>query len=158
MEEIVLKPIGIINTPYENLEDIPIQGYLGKNLEAYCVLQDKFSEGLKDLEGFSHAILIYYFHKSQRVEIVTTPFLENEKHGVFAIRTPHRPNHIGVSIVKINKIIKNKLYFSEVDMLNNTPLIDVKPFVKHFDERENVKSGWIDKHFVKGNNLKDGIQ
>ena len=78
------------------------------------------------------------------------PFFEDEIHGIFAIRSPHRPNHPGMSIVKINKIIENKLYFSEVDMLDGTPLLDIKPYSKYFDCRENVVSGWLEKHFEGG--------
>ena len=79
--------------------------------------------------------------------MISQPFLEDEKHGIFAIRSPHRPNHIGISIVKIKSITENKVYFTEVDMLDKTPLLDIKPFVKQFDNREDVISGWVDKHF-----------
>ena len=82
-----------------------------------------------------------------RISKDSKPFLENLEHGIFAIRSPHRPNHIGISIVKIERIDGNKLYFSEVDMLNQTPVLDIKPYVKYFDSRDNIKSGWIEKHF-----------
>ena len=107
--------------------------------------------GLKDLDGFSHAIIIYYFHQSQKEKVVGKSFLEDKKHGIFAIRSPHRPNHIGLSIVKIKRIEANKLYFTEVDMLDGTPVLDIKPYVKYFDNREEVKCGWLDKHFKDGN-------
>ncbi len=150
MNKIILNPIGIIHSPYKSSKDIPIQGRFKDGVEAYAELDEKYEDGLIDLDQFSHAILIYYFHKSEREAITAKPFLEQKEHGVFAIRSPYRPNHIGFSVVKIKKIEKNKLYFTEVDIFDKTPLIDIKPYVKHFDYRENVKSGWIDKHFEDG--------
>ena len=108
---------------------------------------DDLTVGLKDLDGFSHAIVIYYFHQSQKEKVVGKSFLEAKKHGIFAIRSPHRPNHIGLSVIKIEKIKDNKLHFSEVDVLDGTPVLDIKPYVRHFDIRDNVVSGWLDKHF-----------
>ncbi len=151
MNQIIMHPIGIIHSPYKEGKDIPIQGIFKDKIEAWIELEDKYVNGLKDLDKFSHAIIIYYFHKSQREEIEGKPFLEQNKHGIFAIRSPHRPNHIGLSIVKIKRIEGNKMYFTEVDVLDGTPLLDIKPYVKHFDSRENVTSGWLDKHFKNGN-------
>jgi len=151
MEQIIMQPIGIIYSPYKQNKDIPIQGIFNGDVEAWIELKDKYAGGLKDLDGFSHAIILYYFHKSQREEIESQPFLEQNKHGIFAIRSPHRPNHIGLSIVKIKKIEANKMYFTEVDVLDQTPLLDIKPYVKYFDRRADVKCGWLDKHFKDGN-------
>lgn len=147
MKSILIKPIGIIHSPYKSLSDIPIQGSLDNKTEAYAELFNKYQEGLLDLDGFSHAFLIYYFHESKREDIIGRPFLENKKHGIFAIRSPHRPNHLGLSIVEIKKIVDNKLRFTCVDILDGTPLIDIKPYVKYFDNRENVISGWLEEHF-----------
>ncbi len=151
MNDIIFHPIGVINTPYKSSDNIPIQGRFDDSTEGCCVLYDKYSGGLLHLDKFSHAILIYYFHKSEKEEIKARPFLESEEHGVFAIRTPNRPNKIGFSTVKIKRIAGNKLFFTQVDIFDGTPLLDIKPFVKHFDNRENVKSGWLDKHFKNGN-------
>ena len=109
MEQIIMQPIGIIYSPYKQNKDIPIQGVFKFDVEAWIELKDKYVGGLKDLDGFSHTIILYYFHKSQRADIEGQPFLEQNKHGIFAIRSPHRPNHIGPSIVKIKKIEANKL-------------------------------------------------
>lgn len=149
MEEksIIIHPIGTIHSPYKVLSDIPIQGSLNNETEAYAELNEKYEDGLLDLDGFSHAILLYYFHESKREDIRGRPYLENKEHGIFAIRSPHRPNHLGLSIVEIKKITDNRLYFSCVDMLNGTPLIDIKPYIIYFDHREKVSCGWIDKHF-----------
>jgi len=147
MQKIFMTPIGIIHSPYKQIEGIPIQGKFKPEVKAYIELKEEYAPGLRDLEGFSHAILIYYFHKSQKEQIIGKPFLEDKEYGIFAIRSPHRPNHIGISVVKIEGIEENKLHFSEVDVLDGTPVLDIKPYVKHFDSRDNVISGWIDKHF-----------
>ena len=150
MNQITLHPIGVIYSPYKEVKDIPIQERFKDDVEAWIELRDEYVKGLKDLEKFSHAILLYYFHKSEKENIEGKPFLEDDKHGIFAIRSPHRPNHIGLSVVKIKCIQENKLYFTQVDMINGTPLIDIKPYVKYFDSREGVVSGWLDKHFKNG--------
>jgi len=149
-EEIRLKPIGIIHTPYKEPKGVPIQGKFEKGVSGQIELFSKYQRGLKDIEGFSHIILIYYFGRSKEEKLMGQPFLEDQTHGIFAIRSPHRPNHIGLSIVKLEHVKKNTITFSEVDILDGTPLLDIKPYVSHFDSRENVKNGWLDKHFVKG--------
>jgi len=151
INEIILCPIGVIRTPYTEPKDIPIQGIFKSRVEGCVELKSEFTPGLKDLDGFSHAILLYFFHRSSKEHLEAQPFLESVNHGIFAIRSPHRPNHIGLSIVKIKSIQDNKLYFTEVDMLDGTPLLDIKPYSKHFDQREKVISGWVDKHFINGN-------
>jgi tRNA-Thr(GGU) m(6)t(6)A37 methyltransferase TsaA len=150
MEQIIMHPIGKICSPYKESTDIPIQGIFKSDVEARIELKDKYAGGLKDLDEFSHAIILYHFHKSQREEIEGRPFLEQDKHGIFAIRSPHRPNHIGLSIVKIKKIEANRLYFTEVDMLDGTPVLDIKPYIRYFDDREKVRCGWLEKHFKDG--------
>jgi len=145
-----MRPIGVIHSPYKESKDMPIQGTFDDKVEAWLELKDEYVNGLKDLDGFSHAIIIYYFHKSNREDIEGKPFLEQDKHGIFAIRSPHRPNHIGFSIIKIKSIKANKVYFTEVDMLDGTPLLDIKPYIKYFDSRDNVVSGWVEKHFKNG--------
>ena len=147
MKEIMMTPIGIIHSPYKEVKDMPIQGKFKPGVRAQIELKEEYGAGLKDLDGFSHAIIIYYFHKSEKTEIESKPFLEDNKHGIFAIRSPHRPNHIGLSVVKVEKIKGNKLHFSEVDMLDQTPVLDIKPYVKYFDIRDSTVSGWLDKHF-----------
>ena len=150
MEQITIHPIGVIRSPYKEPEDIPIQGVFKRETEAQIELMEKYVPGLKDLEQFSHAIVLYYFHKSDRERLEGKPFLEDCKHGIFAIRSPHRPNHLGLSVIKIKRIVENKIFFTEVDMLDGTPVVDIKPYIKYFDNRENVVSGWLDKHFENG--------
>ncbi|MDD5259038.1 MAG: tRNA (N6-threonylcarbamoyladenosine(37)-N6)-methyltransferase TrmO [bacterium] len=144
---ITLKPIGVIHTPYKKPAGIPIQGKFDQGVRGKIRLIPKYTAGLKDIAGFSHLILIYYFNRSKEEQLVGTPFLENNKHGIFAIRSPHRPNHLGFSIVKLEKVQGSNIIFSEVDILDGTPLLDIKPYVQYFDSRNHVKSGWIKKHF-----------
>lgn len=150
MNEISIHEIGVIHSPYKENKDIPIQGRFKDDIEAYAEINDKYVKGLKDLDKFSHCILLFYFHKSNREDITGRPFLEDKEHGIFAIRSPHRPNHIGFSVVKIKRIEANKLYFTQVDMIDKTPLLDIKPYIKYFDNRENSVSGWLEKHFKDG--------
>ena len=145
-----MKPIGIIRTPYKEPKGIPIQGKFEKGVTGKVELFPEYKQGLKDIEGFSHIILIYHFDRSKDEKLISKPFLEDESHGIFAIRSPHRPNHIGFSIVKLEKVEDNTVTFSEVDILDGTPLLDIKPYVSHFDSRENVKDGWLEKHFKNG--------
>lgn len=152
MDKIIFNPIGVIHTPYTDRKNMPIQGRFGNDsVIGSCTVLETFADGLKDLDGFSHAILLYYFHESVDTKILDKPFLEPVTHGIFAIRSPNRPNKIGLSIVKIVQIRENRLYFTDVDMLDKTPLLDIKPYVEYFDSRDNVKSGWVDKHFTDGN-------
>jgi len=150
MNKITMHPIGKIYSPYKKSKDIPIQGIFKSDVEAFLELEQEYVKGLKDLDKFSHCMLFYYLHKSDKETIEGRPFLEDEKHGIFAIRSPHRPNHIGFSVVEIKRIRGNRLYFTQVDMIDGTPLLDIKPFIKYFDIRENVVSGWLDKHFKNG--------
>jgi tRNA (adenine37-N6)-methyltransferase len=147
---IVLQSIGTVHSPYKQEKGTPIQGVFDSNAEAWVELKDKYVGGLKDLDGFSHAILLYHFHLSDKEEIVGKPYLENQEHGIFAMRSPHRPNHLGLSVVKIKRIKGNRLYFAEVDVLDGTPLVDIKPYVKQFDCRNDAVSGWIEKHYQEG--------
>lgn len=148
-KEIKLKPIGIIHTPYKEPKGMPIQGKFEKGVKGTIRLFPGYQAGLKDIEGFSHLILVYHFNRSKKERLVGKPFLEDKEYGIFAIRSPHRPNHIGFSIVKLRKVKDNIIIFSEVDILDGTPLLDIKPYISHFDSRKNVRSGWIDKHFKK---------
>jgi tRNA-Thr(GGU) m(6)t(6)A37 methyltransferase TsaA len=150
MDPIQIKPIGIIYSPYKKATGIPIQGRFKDDVEAFAELKEEFQTGLKDLDGFSHAIIIYHFHNETKEQVTAQPYLEKEEHGIFAVRSPYRPNRIGFSIIKISRIIENRLYFTEVDVFDRTPLIDIKPYVEFFDKREHVKSGWVEKHFQKG--------
>ena len=146
-KEIKVKPIGIIHTPYKEPKGMPIQGSFKKDVRGQVEIFPEYQQGVKDIGGFSHLILIYYFNRSKEEKLIGKPFLEDELYGIFSIRAPDRPNHIGFSIVKLEKVEANTIIFSEVDILDGTPVLDIKPYISHFDSRKNVKNGWLDKHF-----------
>jgi tRNA-Thr(GGU) m(6)t(6)A37 methyltransferase TsaA len=138
-----IKPIGIIKTPFKSIEDMPIQPKGAKDVEGIIILDEELSEGLKDLDGFSHIYLIYSFHEVKRTELTVTPFMDTQERGVFSTRTPLRPNHIGLSIVKLKSVKDNKVYVDGIDVLDGTPLLDIKPFIEKFDGVKDSKSGWL---------------
>jgi tRNA-Thr(GGU) m(6)t(6)A37 methyltransferase TsaA len=135
--------IGIIESEYKEKKNVPIQSRFS-NSKAIINIHSKFEEGLKDLDGFSHAILIYVFNKSKESKLLVKPFLDEKERGVFSTRAPKRPNPIGISVVKIDKIVDNKIYISKNDILDGTPILDIKPYVKEFDSIESATNGWID--------------
>ncbi len=143
MQKIVYKPIGIIHSSYKQREGVPIQGALSRNSKGKVEVFPEYKAGLKDLGEFSHIILLYHFHLAKGYSLLSKPFLENEKHGIFAIRAPKRPNPIGFSVVKLEKVIGNVLHVSEVDIVDGTMLLDIKPYVSKFDVRTGTKDGWL---------------
>ena len=140
--KIELKSIGIIHSPYKRKEEVPCQSYKSKEIGKVEVFKE-FEDGLKDIEGFSHVIIVYYFHLSEGYSLRVKPFLDQELRGVFATRHPHRPNHIGISIVELLERKRNILKIKGIDVVDGTPLLDIKPYVPRFDERKNVKIGWL---------------
>jgi tRNA (adenine37-N6)-methyltransferase len=139
--EIVIKPIGVIHSPFQDKAETPIQPSRSQAVGQVEVYPE-FVEGLNDLDGFSHIILVYAFHQSQGYSLTVLPFLDDKMHGLFATRHPCRPNPIGLSIVRLLSIDKNILNIQGVDMLDDTPLLDIKPYVSEFDTQSNVLSGW----------------
>jgi tRNA-Thr(GGU) m(6)t(6)A37 methyltransferase TsaA len=142
--QLKLESIGIIHSPYQKKEDIPIQGVFKPEGVGSIEVFDQYAEGLTDVEGFSHLLIVYYFHKSKSFSLLGKPFLEDKLHGIFAIRSPHRPNHLGVSVVRLLERDGNTLKVGEIDVFDGTPLLDIKPYVPKFDERKNVKIGWLE--------------
>lgn len=146
MEPIILNPIGVIHTPYTNIKNMPIQPVAAEGVKGHIELLPEYVPGLKDLDGFSHITLLYHFHKIKEFELVVTPFMDTEKHGIFSCKAPKRPNAIGVSTVKLIGIKKNIIHIEQVDMLDGTPLIDIKPFYPRYDHRQKVTLGWLEKN------------
>lgn len=140
---ITYQPIGIIRTPFENITGMPIQPHGAPDTEGYIELDFELMPGLKDIEGFSHLILIYHLHKVKGHKLYVVPFMDDKPHGIFATRAPVRPNPIGISIVKLKKVEGNLIYFEGADMLDGTPLLDIKPFFTQFDNRPEAVSGWL---------------
>ena len=143
MKEIRYTPIGIIQSPFKTNAGMPIQPTGAKGIRGSIILDPDYLEGLKDLEGFSHLILIYHFHLSTDFRLSVIPFLDDNPRGVFATRAPKRPNPIGLSIVKLNRIKADMIYIENVDIIDGTPLLDIKPYVPAFDVFKNAKVGWL---------------
>jgi tRNA-Thr(GGU) m(6)t(6)A37 methyltransferase TsaA len=142
--EIRLKPIGVIHSPYKTKREMPIQTYASKEIAEIEVFEE-YVDGLKDIEGFSYIMLLYWFHKSKRYSLHVKLFLNENLHGIFACRHPNRPNPIGISVVKLLERRRNILLVEGIDTLDGTPLIDVKPYVPKFDERKGAKAGWLER-------------
>jgi len=152
--EYVFRPIGLLHTPYENKEGVPIQGVFDSESKGRAEIFGEYEPALKDIEGFSHLILIYVFHQSKGFDLVCRPYMEETMHGLFAIRAPRRPNPIGLSVVRLERRERHILYLAEVDMLDGTPLLDIKPFVPKFDHREDARVGWMEGTFRNGEHRK----
>jgi len=138
-------PIGIIHTPFNTIEDMPIQPLAAKGVKGQIEIFPEYAEGLLHLDGFSHITLLYHFHQSSGYQLKVKPFMDHVEHGVFATKSPKRPNSIGLSTVRLIEITGHILNVEMVDMLNGTPLIDIKPFFARFDNRENTTAGWLDQ-------------
>jgi len=143
-KQITINPIGIIHTPFNTIESMPIQPLAAESVKGYIELFPEYLEGLTDLEEFSHITLLYHLHKINNYSLIVKPFMDTKEHGIFATRSPKRPNAIGLSTVKLLSIENNIIHIENADMLNGTPLIDIKPFFENFDNRTNTKAGWLD--------------
>jgi len=140
---LAIAPIGLIHTPFKHAEGTPIQGIAGKQAEGVVEVLRDLIEGLRDLEGFVRLWLIYLFDRAAEVQLVVRPYLDTAERGVFATRSPVRPNHIGISVVRLLRVEQNRLHIADVDMLDGTPLLDIKPYVPAFDSFEQSNAGWL---------------
>jgi tRNA (adenine37-N6)-methyltransferase len=140
---ITLKPIGIIHTPHKTKEETPIQGSSNQDSKGSVEVYPEFEDGLKDIETFSHVILLYQFDRAGEVKLVRPTFLDDTPHGVFASRHPCRPNGIGLTVVKLLARSKNRLEIAGIDVLDGTPLLDIKPYILRFDCFPEAGEGWI---------------
>lgn len=152
--KMTFEQIGTIFTSFKTREGMPIQPNGAKGMKGEIVINKELSIGLNDLIGFSHIILIYYFHKSEGFELETKPFLDNKKRGVFSTRAPKRPNSIGITVVKLLDIKTNTLFIENVDILDGTPLLDIKPYIPEFDNYKVEKKGWIENKTEKLSTIK----
>ena len=142
--QVTYRAIGIIHSPFSDLKAMPIQPTGEASAPGTVEIFPEFVPGLKDLEGFSHVILVYHLHEVHRADLTVTPFLCSETHGVFATRAPTRPNPIGLSVVKLVRVEGNRLHLGNVDILDGTPLFDIKPYVPDFDQAADVRVGWLE--------------
>lgn len=140
------RPIGVIHTPYEDTEGMPIQPSGAKGVRGTVEVLPEYAEGLKDLDGFSHVTLVYHLHRAKPHRLIVTPYMDTEPRGVFATRAPSRPNPIGLSTVRLIAVRGNELEIEGVDMLDGTPLLDIKPYVPEFDGRAEIRIGWLERH------------
>jgi tRNA (adenine37-N6)-methyltransferase len=142
-QALVYHPIGIIHSPFQDIADMPIQPAGARGVAGTVAADESYREGLKDVDGFSHVILLYHFHLSQGYSLQVKPFLDNAERGVFATRAPRRPNPIGMSIVRLVRVEGSVLHIEDVDIVDGTPLLDLKPYVPLFDVRQVAKTGWL---------------
>jgi tRNA-Thr(GGU) m(6)t(6)A37 methyltransferase TsaA len=146
--EFIMRPIGVIHSPFTEKEQTPIQP--SRSLAIGVVeVHPEFAVGLEHLEGFSHIILLYAFHASTGYSLTVKPFLDDQEHGLFATRHPYRPNPLGLSIVKLLFHRDNTLTVEGVDVLDGTPLLDIKPYVPEFDLRADARTGWYETRSKK---------
>ena len=141
--EFVMRPIGVIHSPFEEKGQMPIQASRSQAI-GLAEIYPEFAEGLQDIEGFSHIILIYAFHLSSGYTLHVKPFLDDHERGLFSTRYPRRPNPIGLSIVHLMSRREDTLTFEGADVLNGTPLLDIKPYVPDFDHQTEVRTGWYE--------------
>ena len=143
MNPLILKPIGIIHTPFRQAAETPIQSYMAKGVEGTIELFPEFIPALRDLEGFDRIWLLYWFDRSDSARLVVKPFLDTIEHGVFATRSPCRPNPLGISCVRLLGVEGHRLRIGELDILDQTPLLDIKPYVPAFDCFNVERIGWL---------------
>jgi tRNA-Thr(GGU) m(6)t(6)A37 methyltransferase TsaA len=155
MNRIIYKPIGVIHSPFKEPKGTPIQPASAKGIEGTVEIFPEYTDGLLDIDGFSHIILIYHFHLSKPYSLIAKPFMDNRPHGIFTIRGPSRPNPIGISVIRLVKVKENILDVQDLDIIDGTPLLDIKPYVPEFDKTVVTRIGWLEKNVNKLQKIKD---
>ena len=145
MNTIAYQSIGIIHSPHKSIEGMPIQPSGAEGMEGRVEVFPQFERGLEDVDGFSHLILLYHFHQVNDVKLTVTPFLDTQPRGLFSTRAPKRPNPIGLSVVKLVRREGAVLHIENVDVLDGTPLLDIKPYVPEFVPADQARVGWLEK-------------
>ncbi len=143
--KIEFQPIGVIHTPFKKTEGMPIQPPGAASVKGTVEVFEEYRAGLKDLDGFSHIILLYHFHRSRGFNLHVVPFMDSQARGLFSTRAPKRPNPIGLSIVVLDRIDGGVLYIRDVDISDGTPLLDIKPYVPDFDAPVKIRMGWLEE-------------
>lgn len=143
---VTFRPIGVIRTPFTDIKGMPVQAAAANGVEGWIDLAPELVEGLRDLEEFSHLMLLYHLHRTSAARLTVIPFLDDRPHGIFATRSPVRPNSIGLSTVRLLAIKGTRLHVEGVDMVDGTPLLDIKPYVPAFDDRDHARIGWFSEH------------
>jgi len=143
--EVTYKPIGVIHTSFNSLDEMPIQPTSDASGPGVVEVFPEYVDALRDLDGFSHIYLLYCFHKVRQSQLIVTPFLDSQPHGIFATRAPARPNPLGLSLVKLIRIDRDQVYVEGMDVLNETPLLDIKPYVPEFESVQDIRIGWLEQ-------------
>ncbi len=138
-------PIGFVRSPHTDPDKTPIQPIYAAGFKGYVEILPEYVQGLDKLEDFSHVFLIVHMHLKKKKKLKVTPFLHDQPKGIFATRSPARPNPIGLSLVRLEKIEGNKLWVNDLDLVDGTPVLDIKPFTKELDSRKNTRDGWVDR-------------
>ncbi len=145
------RPIGTVHSPFPDPVGVPIQPSRADGVEGTVEVLPEFEEGLSDLDGFSHIVLVTWLHRSEGYRLRTVPFLDTEERGLFSTRSPRRPNPIGLSVVRLLGVDGCILKVADLDLVDGTPVLDIKPYIREFDERPEFRSGWLERSTVKRN-------
>jgi tRNA-Thr(GGU) m(6)t(6)A37 methyltransferase TsaA len=143
--KIEYRPIGVVHSPHEAAGGTPIQPSRARGIEGTVEIDERYAEALTDLDGFSHIILICHLHKASPFKLKVVPYLDTELRGLFATRAPSRPNPIGLSVVRLLGIDGRIVRIEGVDLLDGTPVLDIKPYVREFDDQTEIRCGWLDE-------------
>ena len=154
MNPIAFTPIGVVRSPFTSEVGMPIQSVAAESVEGHIELDPAYAPGLADLEGFSHLWLLCYLHRSKESALVVTPFLDDQPHGVFATRSPRRPNPISISIVRLLRVEGHVLHVVDLDLIDGTPVLDIKPYVPTFDVRDTTRIGWYEGKVERVHNVR----
>jgi tRNA (adenine37-N6)-methyltransferase len=144
IDPVTFRPIGVVRSPYVETAGMPVQAVAAAGVRGRIELDPACAEGLAGIEGFSHLVLIYHLHRITESRLTVTPFLGDEPHGIFATRSPARPNPIGLSTVRLVGVEGTTLHIEELDLVDGTPLLDIKPYVPAFDDRAGARIGWFE--------------
>jgi len=156
VEAVSYRPIGIIHSPFKENVGIPRQAVSALDIKGSIEIFDDFSEGLKDLDGFSHIVVIFDMHMVKATRLKAYPPWDGREHGVFATRSPYRPNPIGVSVVCLESVDNNILNISGIDMADDSPVLDIKPYVPDLNPTKDVRIGWLTDNVEGMNKSKSG--
>jgi tRNA (adenine37-N6)-methyltransferase len=142
--KVEVQPIGIVHSPFKTATGTPVQPFCAAGSEGWIEIEEQYLEGLKDLDGYQRIWLIYWCHRASQCKLTVVPYRDTKSHGVFATRAPARPNPIGISSVRIDRIEGNKIFIKEFDVLDGSPILDIKPYISQYDSYPNQRSGWLE--------------
>ncbi|MHB9072238.1 MAG: tRNA (N6-threonylcarbamoyladenosine(37)-N6)-methyltransferase TrmO [Desulfobaccales bacterium] len=154
-QDIIFRPIATVHSPFKEPKGTPIQPSAAFGIKGIVEILPEYGEGLQDIEGFSHLILLYHLHLTGRYSLKVKPFLDNHKHGLFATRVPARINSIGLSVVRLERVEGLRLHIQDVDIVDGTPVLDIKPYVPKFDIRLDATSGWFTENLDRLESTRD---